>query len=223
MDWFAAVTTAPRAGPPLLPDTLASLAAAGWPMVEVFAEPGARGTHQNTERLWPWGNFLQAVRHGVESGAERIAVVQDDLLIARGLRRYLNDIGDGIYSPYSPGVLSEIRRHEYGSGTGWVTIPEHFLRLRTHGACFYAMNAETARNLNDTADAMVKRENTNARISIDGWIGKWCYASKVPLRHHVPSLVQHVGEYSSLNKDNERNQLPKTRRATDFVSDAEGL
>ena len=73
MSWFIGITTAPRPGTPLLASTLDSLLLAGWDTPVIFAEPNSnlddvRGeVVQNAERLWPWHNFLQVVRHGVES------------------------------------------------------------------------------------------------------------------------------------------------------------
>ena len=233
-DWEIAVTTAPRQGQPLLNSTLASLQAAGWDYATIFAEPGSdlqavssvHTVHQNTERLWTWPQFLQAVRCGVAAGSNKIAVVQDDLQIAAGLRGFLDRTltGQGVWSPYSPGMLAEHRIHEYGGGRGWIEVPHHFLRLRTHGACFYAMTAETARQLDQTVDRLMQRESPGRhRISTDGWMGKWCFDQKVPLFHHVPSLVQHVGEVSALDDRGRHTQLSNMRMATDFCQDANAL
>ena len=228
MDWIA-VTTAPRHGTTHLEATVASLRAAGWERFHVQANPDSPAIdgvhwHANAERLYPWPNFLQCVRAGVASGEPLVCVAQDDIEVARGLRTHLQGIGNGIYSPYSPGSLTEACDTEYGGGRGWVDVPEPFLRLRTHGACFYAMRRETAVLLADTVDHLMRRESPGReRLSIDGWIGKWCLWQRVPLFHHVPSLVQHVGRVSALDKEGTLTQLSKNRRATDYLNDVGDL
>ncbi len=221
LEWFVGVTTAPRSGPPLLAGTLESLRAAGWDGATIFAEPGTDlqgvlpeyAVHRNTKRLWTWENFLSCIRKGVESGSNKIAVVQDDLQIATGLRAYLDETITGkkaIWSPYTPG--HGIDRID----AGWCEIPKRFM-TSTYGACFYAMTIHTARLL------LATLPRDTRRIGTDGWVSKWCLKEDAALMHHSPSLVQHVGHHSALSfgEDNdEYGELCDLRHATRFCEDA---
>ena len=225
-DWIA-VTTAPRHGTTHLEATVASLRAAGWERFHVQANPDSPAIdgvhwHANAERLYPWPNFLQCVRTGVESGEQVVCVAQDDIEVARGLRAYMQGIGNGVYSPYSPGSLTEVYDTEHGGGgvRGWVPIRAPFLGHCLYGACFYAMTRETAVLLDESAERFTKRESPGRdRLSLDGWISKWCIWKNLPLHYHIPSLVQHVGRVSALDKEGTEHELSVQKRATDFISD----
>ncbi len=210
---FVGITTAPRDGTPLLASTLESLLLAGWDSPVVFAEPDSNLDDvrceivQNGERLWPWHNFLQAVRRGVESQSAKIVVCQDDIEAAVGLREFLDDTMDdriGFWSPYTPGFANEFLPD------GWGRIPPEQAH-RSFGACFYAMTLETA-----TVFLKTLPDNT-ARTGTDRWTGKWSRKRQCPLTFHVPALVQHVGLNSTVHPG---TGLCWMRSATRFCGDA---
>lgn len=216
MDWFVGITTAPRPGTPLLASTLESLLLAGWDSPVVFAEPDSNLNDvrcevvQNTERLWPWHNFLQVVRRAVESQSPHIVVAQDDIEAAIGLREFLDDTMDeriGFWSPYTPGFALEFLP------TGWGLIPSK-QNHRSFGACFYAMTLETATVFLKTLPG------DTARTGTDRWTGKWSRKLNHPLTFHVPALVQHVGLNSTVHSG---AGLCWMRSATRFCDDARRL
>lgn len=196
MNVYCAVTTAPRPGGSLLRPTIASLKASGFDSIEVFAEPDSdlsgvyEPVRQCPEPYGVWRNFLWAVRMGLDSQADIIAVAQDDIETAKGLRGYLESIGGGWYSPYTATYLEE------HLSPGWTPIPVTQFH-RGHGACFLACTRETA-------DRFIRRQPRNTgRTNLDGAIAKWCRNTGMPLMHHLPSLVQHVGATSTIHHGTE--------------------
>ena len=101
VEWAVGVLTAPRkGGQNHLPETLASMAAAGWPDPLVFAEPGAVVPDGVRVHRWPYlmgclGAGINAV--GIMHGAyenrrvQAFLLVEDDVRMAPGTRRYLDD------------------------------------------------------------------------------------------------------------------------------------
>lgn len=219
-DWFVGITTAPRPHGSLLASTAKSLSGAGWNHPVAFAEPesdvGDCEAVLNPSRLGAWGNFLQAVRHAVDSGAERIAVVQDDIQCAIGLREYLdNTLRDGWHSPYCPGYAAEFIRG------GWMAVPAAHIH-REHGGCFFACTRETAARFLKTLPRDTGINGT------DRWVTKWSRRTKTPLWYHSPSLVQHVGVQSTIHLKKRSATDPDVplcwmRQATNYCNDVRSL
>ncbi len=219
--WYVAITTAPR-DQPTLAATMESIHAAGWYAPFVFAEPGVLLAEvpglctvlQNAESLGPWANFLKALHWGLDNTyAEFLAVVQDDIDVARGLRRYLEETmprGEsvGAISPYTNTALQG-RLAEVGLTERWNRIPDERVDAG-NGACFIVMPRHSAVLLQKTPI-----RNTG-RNGPDRWVGKHCRQQGLSFHYHRPSLVQHVGTTSTINPGKTMNIW---RRADDFVSE----
>ena len=82
LKWSVVVTTAPRKKPKL-DVTISSLRKAGWSDPIVFAEPDSPAcdatTHTNTERLGVFHNWMRAARYALDTDADVIMTVQDDV------------------------------------------------------------------------------------------------------------------------------------------------
>ena len=80
--WCVVVTTAPRKTPKLQ-TTVDCLRTAGWHDPHVFSEPNSfvsdAHTIHNQKRFGVWRNWLQAVDFALESDADTIMTVQDDI------------------------------------------------------------------------------------------------------------------------------------------------
>lgn len=198
----AAVTTAPRDAS-YLPDTLQSLAAAGFdsPLVVCDGQP----------KLGPKATFRRALWS--LRGAEWLAIFQDDIVVARGLRDWLEQhvLGTGVYSLYCSTV------HDGKDGWRQVDlVPNAGNTLPWHnslGACALLLHETVASGfLKDDPQF-----NRNDRIGAA--VGEYCYRNDLPFFVHCPSLVQHIGEVSC------RHGAPVTpeRRAARFCDDVRSL
>lgn len=198
----AAVTTAPRETS-YLQDTLESLHAAGfeYPLVIRDGRPllGAKPTFKRA--LWS----LRA--------ASWVAVFQDDVLVARGLRSWLEsqELPRAVHSLYTSSV------HDHGDG--WQTLdlePKPWNMLPWHnslGACVLLLPGEIAVDYLANDPQFVRTDR------LGGSIGEYCHLHGVPFITHSPSLVQHIGTTSC------RTGVPITdeRRAKRFCDDVRSL
>ena len=82
LNWSVVVTTAPRKKPKLK-TTVQSLKAAGWNNPIVFAEPESptcdAKTYTSENKLGVFHNWMRAARHALDSNADVIMMVQDDV------------------------------------------------------------------------------------------------------------------------------------------------
>jgi len=196
--WYAAVTTAPRQ-PSFLNDTLASLAAAGWPEVKIFDDR----PRDDGSQLGPWPNLLQALSSLAanvwldEAAGKivdgdfknvRLAVFQDDIKVPAGLRCQLDHKGvpdDGISSLFTPSAVCT------GTGSGWMTPPR---MPRSYGAQALIFPAYIAQLLLSNPPC------PGRRFPSDFLVAKFCDEAKIPYYLHEPSLVIHVGvDHSALH------------------------
>lgn len=207
-----AVTTAPRIED-YLPATLESLREAGFPEPMVFAMPGSRLPSRLEARcaigrVYPWPNFLRAMRGLLDAhpDADRLAVFQDDVLVARRCREYLDrswPAGEfGCLSLYTCGRMAKRL-----DGRGW--LPLDFCQTKPHGALAMVFPKRSALRL--LADPPGKGELTKT----DTWIGRWCRETGLAWLTHVPSLVQHVGRRSAIKYVPGEQRLRSERRWTD--------
>ncbi len=188
--WAVGVTTAPRKQPTLA-RTLASLKAAGWDEIHVFAEPGVEQLpgctwHQNPTRLSGWPNFVQASRVLSALDCDAVLLVQDDVLFAPSLREYLE------LTPWPKcGALSPYTAALYTNREAWGWRPVKYNGLV--GALAFAIRPQVLRQL--AAHPYAKKQQNNG---IDTLFGKWI-AKHGGLQFHHPSLCQHIGDTSTIH------------------------
>lgn len=202
MDIAAAVTTAKRRVN-YLPDTLNSLWLAGFerPLVVRDGDP----------RLGPKACFKRALWLCRES--EWIAIFQDDVLAARGLRVWLErqELTRGVWSLYCAS--------KHDGADGWAAVdltPTESQPVPWHsglGACALLMPA-------DVADAYLESDPQFRKgDQIGGSLGQFCYQQSIPFYVYRPSLIQHVGEESCLHG----HPITDERRASRFCADVRDL
>jgi hypothetical protein len=220
--WAVGVTTAPREHP-TLERTIRSLAAAGWKLPRIFAEPGVE-LPDNCEHLpltrrdaplGGWPNWLLALSELVlrEPHADAYFMVQDDVVFCRHVRTYLERIlwpaeKLGLVSVYCPAVYVRRTRGFHSVEAGWNLI----------SALTCVFPSAAARSLLGHARALNHRRlgPYGGVKSIDAVVGRWAKDCEFPAFFHTPSLAQHTGDTSTVwPKATNEGQ----RHAKDFVGE----
>jgi hypothetical protein len=204
--WAVGVTTAPR-DRPTLDECLASLARAGWSNPRLFVDadapvPGRAAALPRTtrhDRAGAWPNYLLALHELVlrEPRADAFMLVQDDCAFHddESLRDYLErhvlwpEPGPGVVSLYCASAYTrpEAGWHALEQPWGW-------------GALAFVFPNAVARAILLDAGVFEHRRTgrSHGLAHIDVVIGSWAARRGVPIWFPCPSLVQHVGEVSSL-------------------------
>lgn len=228
MRWAVAVTAAPRDGAFYLGDTVDSIRAAGWPDGIVYAEPGT------PDCLWPmvysdkasgpWPQFQRAMLGCLAGPCDAVAVFQDDCLVARGCRRWLESEMESGKVPDS-GIVSlyscQAAAMRYAKKQGWFQIPAK-PRSSVHGAVAIVLTRFVA----DMLAADIPRPD--ARASTDYRLEVWCRDNGLPVVQHHPSLVRHVGKVSAVRPKRGRRRKPsrklsRWRQEGEYVEDCREL
>jgi hypothetical protein len=203
--WAVGVTTAPRERP-TLKRTLESLADAGWEEPRLFAESmefplelalrlpiSPRG-----ERMGAFPNWFLGLSELILRApkADAYFMCQDDVLFARGLRRYLEEQlwpaeRLGVVSVYSAGSQSSRGPDGFHvDDRGW----------DVEGALGLIFPNSAARAFVGDPGVLKHRQRGPDRgmHHIDAVVGAWCARSGLPFYLHAPSLAQHIGDSSTL-------------------------
>ncbi|MGE3821216.1 MAG: hypothetical protein AB7I30_17520, partial [Isosphaeraceae bacterium] len=227
--WAVGVTTAPRREP-TLDRCLESLAAAGWDHPRLFIDapvdlPPRAALLPQTYRdvaVGAWPNYLLALQELVlrQPRADAYLIVQDDALFYQGesIRPYLErhvlwpgtEPGGSIVSLYCASAYTRSR-------PGW-----HRLRGRwAWGAlAFIFPNALARAFLMDRTVFAHRWIGRNQGLAhIDVVVGRWARRRRIGVWYPCPSLVQHIGETSSLW---EGARALGDRRARRFLGDTDG-
>ena len=202
--WEVGVTTAPRK-PSTLYHTLTSIREAGWSETLLFAEPGSlvkglgsevQVVHRH-ETLGAWPNWLLALaelylRNPV---ADAYAIFQDDIELCLGVREYLEaelwpQERLAFVSLYcSSGYQPKTTRYAQPDGVdGYI------------GALALVFPPEAVRALLSSSMVWAHRlrPGSGGVNGIDFAIGRWAARRDLPGLFHVPSLVQHLGDVSTV-------------------------
>lgn len=221
--WAVGVTTAPRRRP-TLDECLTSLVQAGWSEPWLFAEPDAEipsaFSHLPIARrdgvLGAFPNWYLALAELVlrEPQAEAYFLCQDDVLLARGLREYLEQT---LWPASAVGVVSVYCPSHYAPGRplgfhvedrGWASW----------GALAYIFPNPSARAVLADPAVLGHRHHGPAEglRNIDSVVGSFCQRNRLPYYVHAPSLAQHVGGTSTIWR---HGAARGRRRANRFLSD----
>ncbi|HEY2157755.1 MAG TPA: hypothetical protein VGH33_19150 [Isosphaeraceae bacterium] len=223
--WSVGVTTAPRAVPTLA-DCLASLAAAGWKSPRLFVDgdvaiPEAFAHLPRTDRrpqIGAWPNYYLALGELLmrDPEADAYMIVQDDSLFAGfDIRGYLERI---LWPGRRPGITSLFCSRAYTRPEpGW----REFEGVWIWCALAFIFPREAAQRFLADRDVVLHRwsKTRHNLAEIDWRVGRWAADHDVPVYYPTPSLVQHIGEVSSLWKG---LRLLGDRRATWFAGSGRG-
>jgi hypothetical protein len=150
-----------------------------------------------------------------EPAADAYLMVQDDAFFydRENLREYLEAL---LWPVWPLGALSLYCPMVYTQPTaGWHARAEVWV----YGAVAFVFPRESAKRL--IADRRVLEHRWSTRneglANIDLVIGHWAHRSNVPIVHPTPSLVQHIGDTSTLWS---RARALGARKADRFAGDA---
>lgn len=219
--WAVGVTTAPRRQA-TLGRCLESVVTAGWTDLRLSAEPGAPipdffehlPCTQRSDRLGAWSNWFLTLEelYQRESKADVFMIVQDDVVFSRNTRAYLERVlwpcdRLGVVSLYHPG-----RRVDE---TGFVRLD---CEDGLPGALALLFPNAAARLLLGDREAILHRRRgpTVATRHIDVVVGQWAHRLGLPAYCHRPSLVQHIGQTTTVWGESENSVI---RQATDFLGE----
>ncbi len=205
--WAVGVTTAPRPVTTIA-DCLASLAAAGWDQPRLFVDgaapiPPSFASLPRTDRnpqLGAWPSYYLALAELLmrEPEADAFLMVQDDVLFAADfdVRAYLERI---LWPGKTPWTVSLFCPRPYTQPEpGWHAFEDDWI----WGAQAFVFSREAAQFFLADLEVVRHRWNhdRNPLADIDWCIGQWASMRKRPIHYPTPSLVQHIGELSSLWK-----------------------
>jgi hypothetical protein len=203
--WAVGVTTAPRIRPTL--DTcLESLVRAGWTAPYLFVDSPVRlpekfaglpGTFRDT-RAGAWSSYYLALAELLlrEPHADAYLIVQDDAVFYSGesLPDYL---AGALWPGTSPCLVSlYCGPGDYGSRSGWHR-PSPPART---GPVAVAFPPDLAKAFLTDRQVFEHRWAPDPQFAaaVDGVISQWAFQNEVPFWFPTPSLVQHVGDTSTL-------------------------
>lgn len=217
--WAVAIPTVPRKNV-TLDRTLAGLRRAGWSSAAIFAEPNSpmpddlNGIewHQNGEQFGPLLNWHQCFRWALNTGAEMILIVEDDLAICSGLRPFVESVAP------RDGVVSLIRSEKFDPGESpwgkfdwsryeWYWLAQALVWPRAIAERFYYSD--------------IYRDQWPGPNQGDIAIGEWCKQTGTPLYVPTPSFVQHVGtsNFGSWSAAWDHGQNGHGTQANDFIGE----
>tara|TARA_Y100000361_G_scaffold154126_1_gene178279 strand:+ start:1743 stop:2537 length:795 start_codon:yes stop_codon:yes gene_type:complete len=234
LSWSVVVTTAPRKKPKLK-TTVQSLKTAGWDDPIVFAEPDSPTcdaiTHTSDSKLGVFHNWIRAAKHALDSGADVIMTVQDDVWFHPDSKRFAESAlwpeNCGFLSLYTPLHYSIVQ----GKMKPWGIYPIHTKSLWGAMAMIWhpsvlkeivgSKKAATwigRRSTMKASEIEYKTNNPDAICNVDTFLG-YCVRDMGRQMHYVnPSFAQHISEYSSIG-----GRDAKGKRSARFLMGSHGL
>ncbi len=206
---------------PTLADCLASLAKAGWDRPRLFVDgdvtvPAAAAHLPRTDRrpqIGAWPNYYLALGELLmrDPEADAYMIVQDDSLFADfDVRDYLERV---LWPGRRPGIASLFCSRAYTRPEpGWRAFEGVWIWC----ALAFVFPRDAAQRFLADRDVVLHRwsKTRHNLAEIDWRVGQWAADHGVPVYYPTPSLVQHIGEVSSLWKG---LRLQGDRRATWFA------
>lgn len=225
--WAVGMTTAPRRQS-TISETLASLSDAGWNQLRLFAEPGSvipeanltLDVSQRDQTLGAFHNWYLGLMELWlrQPSADAYFICQDDVLFSKGLRKYLEQ---QLWPAPRLGVVSVYCPSHYSRPGEWgFHIETH--GKHTFGALAYVFSNVSLREFlwHSIVITHCRRELEYGRAHIDSIVGEWSLQTGLPYFVHSPSLSQHIGDTSTINRDSSNTG---TRRAEFFPVEIESL
>lgn len=209
MKWSVGITTVPERYATLLPETIASICLAGFSVDRVFSDGGLAGVVKRSvesskikvsvrnPRIGTVGNWILGlwelyVRNPM---SDRYVMFQDDVVCVNGLRGYLEECGYTESSYANLYTDPENENHLKGI-EGW-----HRSNQLGKGALALMFDNNSVRKLLSAPHLTKKQRSPSARRvqNLDGCVVQAMRESGYEEYVHMPSLVQHVGEESTMN------------------------
>ena len=204
-EWAVGVTTAPRRQPTLA-RCLASLAAAGWTDPHLFIDgdvdvppPLDRlDATRRTPAVGAWGNTQLALSELLirRPDANALLVVQDDALFPNApLREYLGGVIASLWGSGGddPAISLYCCGDDQTENAGWSPYEDRW----KYGAVAIVYSRAAAADLLASPEA-AEHVDGGHKAGVDTVIGRWLEASGRTIWRSTPSLVEHVGETSTI-------------------------
>ena len=223
--WSYGLTTVPSRFETTLPKTLASLAESGFDYPRLFID-GCKPEgvlnwlkhYQYTchyPNLRTHGNWITSLYmlYIYNPTADRYAIFQDDFQCSRNLRAYLDACEyprEGYWNLYTFPENEPEKRGHSTSKVGWYPSNQ-----KGKGAVALVFDNRVARALL-ASEWMVNRPQNKERgwKAVDGGIVTSLAKKNIKEYVHCPSLVQHIGDKSSMG--NARHPKASTYKGNDF-------
>jgi hypothetical protein len=202
--WAVGVITAPRRTPTL--DTcLDSLIRAGWERPRLFVDTATTIATRHDDlpltlrepRIGAWPNYYLALAELVlrDPEADAYMLAEDDVLFAdrEDLRAYLEDV---LWPSDPVGAVSLYCSSSYTqSDPGWHRFDGEWV----WGALAFIFSPPSARRFLSDPLIFAHRTSKNEGLQdTDVLIGVWSHQRDLPVFFPTPSLVQHIGETSTI-------------------------
>jgi hypothetical protein len=224
--WAVGVTTAPRPQP-TLHACLDSLLRAGWEGPRLFVDSAVTVPDRFSDlpvtfhetRLGAWPNYYLGLVELLmrEPEADAFMLVQDDVVFddRHPLREYLEEI---LWPADPVAAVSLFCSSPYAHALpGWHEFEGRWVL----GALAFVFPPESAKRF--VTDRTVFEHRSDRRVglfAIDIEVGRWAHAHHLPIYFPTPSLVQHIGDTSSLWTDGNARAMGR-RRASRFTGNIE--
>ncbi len=218
VQWAVGVTTAPRRQS-TLSTSLESLIASGWESPHLFVDGPVeidaaysalpRSTRPEPSGAWPaWCWALETLLQA-DPAAQAILIAQDDALFPSfpTLRPYVEQVVAGLPEPRAV-VSLYTSTEDMQVDNGWRCFPSQW----KYGAVALVFTRQAAEEL--LASHQRGELDLGGTAGIDARVGLWATRHQVPLWHPSPSLVQHIGQVSSIWR---RSRAVGLRRANRFI------
>ena len=215
--WAVGVTTAPRKEETFAASMRSILAAGFEP--HIFAEPDSpipdEFSHlpltQHRSKLGCWPNYYMALQEMLtrDPHADAYAIFQDDIILASQTKEFLER---ALWPTENLGVVSIYCSLAYAQEKpGWYTLDQKWV----WGACaFIWPRHQLVHFLSNNAIHWRLTGRAQGVRNIDIVVGNWAKEHSRPVWYCSPSLVQHIGNTSTL-WDSAR--ATGKRKARDFV------
>jgi hypothetical protein len=171
---------------------------------------------QDDDYRGSWPMLREALRLLLERGAhDALIVFQDDIVVAKGLFAWLEET----LWPADPETIGCVSLYTAGANSreenGWYTSDDlpNFKPWGACGLCFPRRSAELL---------LANPPNKALMSCSDASVATFCRMNELNFWMHSPSLVQHIGETSSLGIGNTRG-ITEDRCASRFCVDAREL
>ena len=221
ISWAVGMTTTQRRTPTLV-ISLEYLQRAGWDNVLVAVDGKVNLSPSEsaqitlrTPAVGAWPNFYLTLLELtlVRPNADAFLMIQDDALFhdRENMREYLDTI---LWPADPPGILSLYCSAAYTrEAAGWTVADQRW----EWGALAFVFPAELARDFVSDPQVIRHRLTDRGLRYIDDVIGEWAERNGIPIWYPTPSLVQHIGDTSTVWPG-----VPAEgyRRADSFVGDA---
>lgn len=228
MRWSYGITTVPNRRDDLLPRTLASLKAAGFDHPRLFVD-GCTNTESwasefglpvsgRPTRLSIFGNFILALweLYVLDPAADRYALFQDDILISRGARGYLDRCHFPQRGYWNLHTVPQNERLAPKGTHGWFVS-----NCRGRGALGLVFDLAGVQYLLSNSQIVGRpRDGIKGKRNVDGAVAHAMNRAGADrsgfLEYcHVPSIVQHNGNQRSA-MGNKPQPMSETFRGEQF-------